>query len=560
MKYYRIKIGTLGIIAIMFLWSCEAYLDQFNMDRLSTEVEISPSIAAPVAFGSFSLMDILETLNDSTGLISITEDSLILISYADTAYSANAEDLIEVPNHIGAETYIQSDIDIPAWAALAVGDSYEFHKIEKMDFEIEPDDRIDSVKVKSGTLNLHAFSEFRHSGELLITSHNIIDPAGDSLNLRFTISNTAGDFVNDSIFNLSGYTLTMDENNDSAVVKIYLTLTLVKSPADIAANEEAGMLMNFLDIEYSVIFGYIADREVTNIDEAMDIAFFDAIEELPEIYFADPRFNITVHNSLGVPLSLDISSFRARSHNDGTFMDLEFKDPLLNPFIVAAPTVEQLGQTVTTNRSYNVETTNIDELISSVPDRIELAFNASTGNPPGSTEQNFLLDTSKVVVEAEVLLPLWLRTSGYTLKDTLDIPLDSLLANLAFIESAIFRLTTTNEWPLEISVQIYFMDNGFNKVDSLFQEQTALIVAAPVDGNGEIDRTRLETIVQDITFSNEKLSGLAENNATKMMLVATAYTTDNGASVVKFYSQYKLNYKLSIDADFRINPSELNFE
>jgi len=559
MKQNRIKIGILASILLLFTWSCADYLDQFDMSRLSTEVEITPSLAAPLAYGSFSILDILESLNDSSGLISLTEDSLILVSFADTAYSVYAEDIIEIPEHISSETYIESDINVAGWMALPVGSSYDFHKIEKMNFEIEPDDRIDSMLIKSGTLDLEAYSEFRHAGVLNITSHNIIDPAGDTLDISFTISNTDGTFANDSIFDLSGYTMTMDEINDSAVVKIYFNLTLIKSPADIGINEEAGMIMTFSNIEYKSVFGFIAEREVTDMNETLEIGFFDAIDEIPEIYFADPQFNIAVHNSFGVPLNLDITKFTARSHIDGSLLDLEFKNDTMNPFTVRAPRVDQLGQTITTERYYNVETTNIDDILSSIPDRIELGFGASTGNPSGSTEQNFVLDTSKVVVEAEVLLPLWLSTSGYTLKDTLDTALDSLLMNLAFIEDATFRLTTTNEWPLEVAIQIYFMDDAFTKVDSLFQEQTALINAAPVDANGELDRALLETNVLDITLLKETLDNLDVKGATQLMLVASAYTTDRGSKTVKFYSQYQLHYKLAISANFRINPDELNF-
>jgi hypothetical protein len=180
---------------IMMIGSCDRYMDQFNLDRLSDEVEVNPSLAAPLAYGSFSIQDILETLNDSAGLIGQTEDSLIYIYYSDTAYSLNASELITIPNHFVAETYIESEVNVVAWNLLPVGSELTFHKQELLEFNIEPDERIDSILVKSGTLDLEAFSQFKHSGELRVTSSNIIDPSGDSLDISFTISDTEGEGI-----------------------------------------------------------------------------------------------------------------------------------------------------------------------------------------------------------------------------------------------------------------------------------------------------------------------------------------------------------------------------
>ena len=202
MRSKHLGILAISVFVTLMTWSCEGYLDQFSTDRLSTRVELTPSVAMPVAYGSFSIQDILESLNDSAGLVSLTEDSLIYIFFRDTAFTFYANEIVDIPDHVGSETYIQSDINITQWVDLPIGDHYIFHKTEQMNFEIEQGDRIDSVIIKSGFLNLKAFSEFKHAGILTVTSSNIYDPQGDSLDLTFTISDTLGLFSNTDIYPL----------------------------------------------------------------------------------------------------------------------------------------------------------------------------------------------------------------------------------------------------------------------------------------------------------------------------------------------------------------------
>ena len=219
-----------------------------------------------------------------------------------------------------------------------------------------------------------------------------------------------------------------------------------------------------------------------------------------------------------------------------------------------------MGETVTSEWKINTETSNIDELISNVPDKIDISFLARIGSPEGATEQNFFLKSSKIELETEVILPLWFSTSGYTLKDTLDIDISEIMSNFSFIEGLDIRLTTINEWPLALSAQIHFLDASDSIVASLFDEQKALIAAAPVDAaTGELDEALLEPYVLSVMLDSDDLNGMED--ATRMLLeitVATSTTPEGDAVPVKFLSNYMLNYQVSLGVDFRINSSELD--
>ena len=569
MKKIFLKIGTLLVVLLSMVWSCEGYLEQFDMDKLSTEAEIAPSFAAPVAKGNFSIQDILEAVNDSSGLISQTEDEgLIYIYFSDTAFSFEAAEFLKVPNQapvdfqfiIGDEVDALSGINLGLWGSRLEGEVYSFQIDEKIEFSTGKDDRIDRIDINSGSLNLELYSDLEHHGTINIQSSSIIDSDGNQLNRDFTISDLSGNYDETEVVGLAGYSFVMSHNNDNSFVDLTFDLTFTLSSAGISAADKVGIKVSVSDIEFDAIYGFISERDST-IEESFDLDFFNNIDELPEIFFADPQFNFSVHNSFGIPLSLNIQNFRARSAFDGSYTTLEFMGNS-NVFSVDAPTIDQLGETVFSEWNINKETTsNIDTLISSLPDKIDISFLAKVGSPEGATEQNFLLKSSKIELETEVILPLYFSTSGYTLQDTLDIDLSDIMSNASFIEGLEVRLTTINEWPLALAAQIHFIDASNSIVASLPDEKKVLINAAPINAESGLleEDAELEPYVLSETMDNTDLNDLKD--ATRMIFevtVATSTAPDGSIVPVKFLSKYMLNYQVSLGVDFRINPSELD--
>jgi len=544
----RNNIFSIVLITVMIIasWSCSRFED-FKLDKLSSQMEFEPKIVAPLAYGSFNLQDVLEAL-DSTGLVEQTVDSLLFIYYKDTAYSVLAAEIIDLPDKINAETYIESDITIPGWLTLLDSDTLPFTKTDRMDFAIEADDKIDSVMLSGGNLNIIVSSEFKHSGELTITSSNIFDPQGDTLEMTFPISELDGSFYSDTDYPMAGYKFEVQEEAGMAYLELHYTLSLIKQAGEgVTLGETASIQMSFENMEFSHIYGFVAQREVLNVSQTIDIQFYEAVASLAKVYFKDPQFNIYVHNSYGIPLEIDLSQIAARSTVNGTTTPLEFDVPADSKFNVIAPTVGQLGQTITTPKYINAETSNIDEILVSSPDKIDFSIIANTGSLPGDGVQNFVLDTSKMIIETELVLPMWLQTEGYEIEDTLDLDLSGILGDLDFVQNAKLTLHTTNEWPLELNVQVFFLDTFGVVLDTMFGIKP-LLEAAPVDSNGELVRDLLVEVTNEVDLTGEELAILAD---TKFMWIkADASTTDDGTTFVKFYSHYLLHYDLSIDADF----------
>lgn len=554
MKVFR-KTFWITAVMLMFITSC--HKEYFDFDRLSTEIELEPEVVAPLLYGSVSMEDLIELI-DSMGYTSVDDQGLIYIVYSDTGFAVSADTMIDIPDKFVSKYYIESDItENPGWG-LVVGDTTYFEKQDTVGYGMEGNDRLDSVIVNGGTLQIDVLSEFRHTGILTISSKHIIDENGDPFNSTFLISDLSGNFTDQQIFDMNGYTVITEEdpNSDSTYIVMDYELALIYSGNTVEVGEECSIDMSFLDTKFSKVFGFIDVREVLNESGEIEIPLYKDRPELADIIFADPRINIYAKSSVGVLLELELDSVIATSSIDGSTLEMTFNG--INPFRINAPDISQLGETVSTDININNTTSNIDDLLAIAPSKISYdVIGRTTYETP--QDQHFLLDTSKLELELEILLPLDLRTTGFALSDTIDFELfgeDGI--DTALVRFLQIDLGTDNGLPIEFQAQVYFADSVYSVIDSLFDETVPLLEAAPVNAEGIITATAKAENVADI--DNNKLSKLQD--VKYAIFEAKIITTNEGQEFVKLYMHYDgldfepayaLDFNLSIYGGFKIS-------
>ena len=355
---------------LLFMVSCNK--DYFDFDKLSTEIELEPEIVAPLIYGSVSMEDLIELI-DSAGYTEIDEEGLIYIIYSGLAFEAMADTLVDIPDKFISKYYIESDITgDPNWG-INVGDTTYFYKTEKMSFVMEGNSRLDSALLKAGTLQIDVLSEFRHRGFLTISSDYVVDEQGIPFNTRIEISDLSGNFTDQQLFDMEGYFVNTDleVKNDSTVTYIIIDfeLGLIYSGNTVEIGEECSIEMSFLDAEFYRAFGFAEPREVLNETGEFEIPLYDERPEMANIIFADPRINIYVNNSVGLPVEIALNDMIATSAIDGSQIELTFESSI-HPFKIGAPGIEQFGESVATEININNTTSNIDEFLAAAPSLI----------------------------------------------------------------------------------------------------------------------------------------------------------------------------------------------
>jgi hypothetical protein len=524
--------------------------EYFELDKLSDEIELEPKLVAPLAYGSMSLDDLVSIV-DSLGYTQTDDEGLIYIVYEDTAFSARADTLVEVPDKLVNTYYLESDVNNPVWLATPIGDTATFYKNERFEIELDGNDRVDSVLIKGGQIVIDVMSSFEHTGLLTISSSQILNADRDTFSTVIDISDLSGSFADQQIFLSEGYLLRSEVDADTSFIQINFKLDLINSGNLINPDDLCEINSSFENLDFYKIFGFIDSRDLITESGIFEIPFFADNPDLANVVFADPRINISVSNSVGIPIEVSLDSVIATSSRDGSKVELSF-EPGIHPFVIGAPTLAQLGETIDTEININRTTSTIDDLLASAPS--DITYNVAGRTQPGTIgDQHFVLDTSKIELGLEFVLPLDFKSSGFALSDTIEFAIGESGVDTALIKEVQVSLTTVNELPIQLELQVYMLDSVYNMVDSIFDETAVLLEAAVVDGDGNLSEAREE--LNQISFPAEKLAKL--ENVSYARIRARLITSDGGAPFVKLYTDYTLNFDLSMYAHFRINTREL---
>lgn len=529
----------------LILHSCQK--EQFQLDKLSDEMEIHTDLVAPLIHGSMGMGEIAAQF-DSSGYVGEFEDGLIYLTYADTVVNVRVDTLNLVIDGLYTQIYFDTEIaGDPIFIGSSPGDTLHFLKSKLFGYETAGDNRLDSIYFKGGELLTEIESTFQHGGILTISSTYIRDADGNQYSYTVEISDPSGNFSWSESLDLDGYFLKADQQGDSSVFSMDYDFALINSGNPISPGEFCEINTSFLDMGFYSLYGYIDPDEVVTESGVVDIPIYADFPELLHLKVADPRINIFTENSLGIPFELTLDSVIATAE-DASTETLEIYEG--HPFIVPAPGIDMVGEAAYGEFYINNQTSNFQDLLNIAPHT--LSYKA-TGDIGSQNQNHFLLDTSRFMTEMEFLLPLDLAFTEYALIDTMEFALGEDGIDTSLIKRVVVKLSTLNELPIELGLQVYLMDASHTVLDSVFNGNPVFLASSEVDSEGRL--LLASETSNEIEFPSEKMGILEQTEY--LGITARMVTAESGVQFVKFYSDYTLDFDISFYAELRINTREL---
>jgi len=529
------------LVVPIMMWSSCSKIEDFKDLRNIHLPTWNPTIAVPLGSATLSLKDILKQAGEIDFLYE-DPDGMLKVYYRSRLLSEYAGDLIQFGKQSKDEV-----LQVLFPTALPAGDSIVLSYMFSQNFFNVDGDVVDSIRFREGFLTLEVESMMDHDSRLVLTSPTI---TRNNVPLRqvFDLKYTGTLPVQHSItVNLDGYSFLPDNSGGTNQLHYYLDFTVYgdnnpnPGPYPVKVNVEIDQ------IKYRVLFGQIANRSMAILNDVIEIPLFET--GLGGTFRVnDPRIGIHISNSFGVPISIGLDPLKGISDINPPYV-VDLSGPGLPvPFSLNAPTIAQLGQRVKTSIVLNKQNSNIDDFLNLLPQKIEYGVEGII-NPAGSAPGHFVMDTSYFDVEIEIEIPLEGYASGFTLQDTLAFAFDE---DPEMIDWIIFRVNAESTFPFDAKVQVIFLDDNYQIIDSLFDKQTRIIPGALPGPPPGYKSTVPAYASFDIKADRAKIARLS-GKAKYMILQGAIDTSGGGSSVVRIYTDNYLKVEMGIQSKVKVD-------
>ena len=540
----------LGVLTIS-ISSC-LNKDDYDFDKLSEKVNWTPNMTVPVGYGTYSLKYLLDQHKKDTKdqVIFFRNDDIFIEYRKEDLFSYSVDKVLKFP--IAPE--ISDDITTPA-IATPVPYSLLPDNLKKFSqtFALDVATGEDGIQIYNVNLN----------SKLRVRFNNPIN-ARVKATLTFPKSIISGstntEFSHELIINPG-------QNNSISPITINNVLFKFKEPFSTNNKLEVKLDFEILDnggtvsntggniqfslkldeFKFQMAEGDFGKRSINLVEDGannefdLDVDFWDNLNG--SFHFANPTISLIGRNYVGVPF--EINAQMTGYNNDGKSQDLNAKALRPTSFPSTRTEVENgVPLTIT----YDKDNSDIAELMSLPPSKkITYAGNIVL-NPidkVNSKTPNIISKNSKIDVDLKVEIPLEFSAESLNFRDTIkDVDID----DPEKIKKGAILITTKNGFPLAAQVDhIYLVDANFKQLNEIVDSK--VLSPAPIDGDGNVDPSKLEFVTHRVELSQEQIKSLKN---TKHVLVNLKVNTSNN-KVVKFKASHKLEFKLAVQAQIDLN-------
>ncbi|MBL4561493.1 MAG: hypothetical protein JKX79_10985 [Labilibaculum sp.] len=526
--------------------------DDYDFDKLSEKVDWTPNMIVPVGYGSYSLWYLLNQheADPADQTIVLDAEGMLHIKYMEEdIFSYNVDEVLNFPN----QTAINLSYSLPDYPIGIPYSSLPTFLSQTNQIQIITG----NTGVKLYELDLDANIRFALSNPLntqVDISISIPNGTSDGNPVNRTYS-LAPNATQVETLNLPNFNLLFNTphttNND---VDITFNINILDNASHIITGTgNLGINLTVQNINFVLAQGDFGNQNITldagNFD--MDVDFWDDIEG--DYQFADPRINLYMENSVGVPFQInaDITGYS----NTGTMVSLnpDAQQPAYPDDVSATNplTIDAITEII----SYNKNNSDIVDLMALPPsDRLEYSGNI-TLNPAGAvtpspTSPNIISNNSAINIDIEIDVPLDFTAANLVLRDTIN---DIDISDADKIMNAAVVIVTENGYPLDVTIdKIYFTDAAYNVIDSITDNEVidAATVFTSGANIGEVDPSLIKEVSHEIKLTQSQIKNL---NQTENLIINANVSTENGGVPVKLKGDYELKFTLSVQAQIDLN-------
>ena len=534
----------------------------------------SPKLAVPIAYGSFTINDILMQADSIDKYLGVTDERLIQLKVSQAINGFNLTEVVKLPdfNTLPEQSvYSFSNLGpteittINSIASLKIGKVVPFLDLLKsvnstievnqkvpLDFSTGSSDlpsnfRIDRIDLSTGNLQVNVkkglpyktvlkftFNEIKKDGKSLVDS--IIYNPNSNQPMVINLAGCYADFSNKQLsFSIDAINITPEAD-----------LVNPKIAKPITSTDQIVLGVSLTKLGFKSVQGYFGNLSIPPISDTLKIDQFKDLKG--KFGMSNPSIKLDIVNGFGIPVDLDFNKFNV-VRKDNSLIPIGVKAfPIGYPLNVGDAAVPSSLEI-----SKNKGVTNIDKLLSSETKEIQFGGSLTVNKAGETSVKNFITDKSSISLNAEITLPLTGYASGFTFSDTSNFtfPTDVL-------KSLEMHLLYTNTLPLDIDASITFLDQFDNpikigdQVFNLFSSNSGKLIKSPIlklyqtTQTWKLSKAELENLPPQTLVIKIKETDLPFLKNAKKIIFGGSFETFGGSQElpVTLYDYYGLSINL----------------
>lgn len=520
--------------------------ESYDPDRIK-DGTWNPTLAVPLIKSTITVYDILDRLeNDS--IIVIDSTGLLALIYESELFSVTADQAFTIPaqNQLFPYALLAGDVTtLNGGGTVSIPASVTGNYTPSASGE-----QLEVVVFKAGTLTFSLTNSTSSTATYTITvpgltlggtaySTTIVATAGATVNVNEPLAGYVFDLTR------GGTTTNQFDVNGS------FSFT-DPSPGGNVLGQTSVLNMSITGANFASLVGFFGTTTFATGPDSVRIKLFENSTG-GTIFYEDPKLFLHFYNSIGVPTTrIDVNAIGARCVVGGQTPITWTSLPSLN---INGPSYPGgVGTFVQTDFELNKSNSNIQTITTNRPLNINYDIN-SVVNPGGvSATRNFVLDTSRIRLLGEIMLPFWGYAYNFTKTDTTDFDINDIFDQNDDVEEVVkilFRLNVNNGFPADGWCQVYFADSNFVIIDSLLANPLdRFIESGGIDGTGRV--VSPTNTVRDIVLTRDDINLLRSNNCKKVIFKGSIETLNaSSATLVKIFDGYTMDVRLGCEVEFK---------
>ena len=418
---------------------------------------------------------------------------------------------------------------------LNQAESFNYTFSTSVELDESGDILLEKMFLEESIMKLEFVNQIDLPLELHISSGDLtVD--GSPLQLHYTIlGNNQTQVFSEDLKN-TAIEFTSDPATGNRQFSIDYDLTLNLQPGDmLEANRDIRYTASFEVVDFEYVYGNFTPKQHMVSDSIR------VDQKLSELYnkvnVVDPKLTFTAHNGFGIPLSFSYDLFGKRTDGSQFEFILDTNDQAID----AAP---QLYEIASSEWFYDKSNSNLDELISFIPDD-KLNLDATFDVNPNAVNDNFLYDESEFWIDIYAETPLHFNINNVEILDTLtiDSPIDT--SDLDQILEATLHFDYRSELPLKVQLRTQMIDTISKNV--FFELDPLLLNPAPVSTSGEV--TEPATGRMSISLTQDEITDLADVNGIPFELTISSSDPETKDAKISANATIELKVQVEVKID-----------